>query len=158
MNAPNPGGKRQAYSYRHDPAVPPFADDKPVIVFDGHCVLCSGFAQFVIRRDPQRRFRLLAAQSPLGTALYRHYGLDPVEYESNLLVADGRVWLKSEGSLRILGLLGRPWSWLAAAGRLLPLRLRDALYAIVARNRLRWFGRREICFLPAAADADRFLQ
>ncbi|MFN7571779.1 MAG: thiol-disulfide oxidoreductase DCC family protein [Betaproteobacteria bacterium] len=147
----------QAYSYRLDPAVPPFADDKPVIVFDGHCVLCSGFAQFVIRHDPQRRFRLLAAQSLLGAALYRHYGLDPVDYETNLLLADGRVWLKSEGSLRIFRLLGWPWS-LLAVGRLLPLRLRDALYGVVARNRLRWFGRRDACFMPTPADADRFLQ
>lgn len=147
---------RQAFSYRNDPDVPLFSDDRPVIVFDGKCVLCSGFARFILRWDRARRFRLLAAQTPLGQALYRHYGLDPVDYETNILIEDGRVWLKSEASIRIFERLGLPWS-LVAAGRLLPLSARDRAYTCVARNRLRWFGSRETCYLPRPEDADRFL-
>jgi predicted DCC family thiol-disulfide oxidoreductase YuxK len=147
---------RQAYSYRSDPAVPSFPDDRPIIVFDGMCVLCSGFAQFVLRNDRKRRFRLLAAQTPLGTALYTHFGLDSVDYQTNLLLEDGRVWFKSEGSIRMFERLGFPWS-LMAVGRLLPLPLRDRLYGVIARNRLRWFGRRQTCYLPDPAQADRFI-
>jgi len=40
---------RLPYSYREDASVPAFKDDKPIIIFDGHCILCSGFANFVIR-------------------------------------------------------------------------------------------------------------
>jgi predicted DCC family thiol-disulfide oxidoreductase YuxK len=69
------------YSWRGDPSVPAFADDRPVLIFDGHCVLCSSFARFILRHDRERRFRLLAAQTPLGTALYRHLGLHPIDYE-----------------------------------------------------------------------------
>ena len=58
-----------AYSYRADPAVPDFPDDRPIIVFDGYCALCSGWARFVLRHDRRERYRLLAAQSPLGRAL-----------------------------------------------------------------------------------------
>ena len=118
---------REAFSYRSDPAVPAFPDDRPILIFDGNCVLCSSFVQFILRTDRKRRFRLLAAQTPIGTALYRHLGLNPTNYETNILLEDGRAWLKSEGSLRIFERLGFPWS-LMSVGRLLPrLRPRPAL-------------------------------
>jgi predicted DCC family thiol-disulfide oxidoreductase YuxK len=147
---------RAPFSYRGDPAVPPFPDDRPIIVFDGQCVLCSGFAQFILRHDKHHRFRLLAAQTPLGAALYRHFGLDPVDYETNILIEQGRAWLKSEGSIRIFVRLGFPWS-LTAVGWLVPLAVRDRLYEQVARNRYRWFGIRQTCYLPDPSEADRFL-
>jgi predicted DCC family thiol-disulfide oxidoreductase YuxK len=146
----------EAYSYRSDPAVPAFADDKAVVIFDGVCVMCSAFAQTILKRDRAGVFRLLAAQSELGAALYRHYGLDPVNYETNILIENGRAWFKSEASIRIMSRLGMPWS-LAVLGRVLPLTWRDRLYEIVARNRLKWFGTRAQCFVPRAEDASRFL-
>lgn len=144
------------YSYRDDAFVPDFPDDRPVIVFDGQCVLCSGFARFVLKHDKLGRYRLLAAQSPLGAALYRHFDLINGDYSSNILLEDGRAWLKSEGSIRMFEGLGFPWT-VAGAARLLPLKLRDRLYDAVARNRLRWFGRRETCFVPDPAHAGRIL-
>ena len=144
------------YSYRSDPAVPSFPDDRPIVIFDGNCVLCSTFARFILRVDRKRRFRLMAAQTPLGAALYEHYGLFAGDYLTNILLEDGRIWLKSEGSIRIFAGLGFPW-WLATAGRILPRGVRDRLYDIIARNRLRWFGRRATCFLPKPRHADRFL-
>ena len=149
--------QRAPYEYRADPAVPRFADDRPVIVFDGQCVLCSAFAQFILRKDHRARFRLLAAQSELGDALYRHFGLDPVHYETYVLLQDGKAYFRSEASLRILDGLGLPWSLLAASARLVPLGLRDAVYNVIARNRLRWFGTRAQCYLPEPSQADRFL-
>src|ERR1700759_2182021 len=147
---------REPYSYRRDPAVPQFTDDRPIIIFDGYCALCSGWAQFVLRHDTHGTYRLLAAQSPLGHALYVHYGLDPQDYETNILVADGVAWFKSEGSIRMAEGLGRPWS-LAAAFRILPGSVRDRLYEFIARNRLRFFGKRETCYVPERRYEDRFL-
>ena len=147
---------QSAYSYRSDPAVPDFPDDRPIIIFDGYCALCSGWAQFVLRHDRDGRYRLLRAQSPLGRALYVHYGLDPKDYETNILIADGVAWFESEGSIRMAEGLGWPWS-LAGCMRILPQPVRDRLYAFVARNRLRFFGRRATCNVPNAGDADRFL-
>jgi predicted DCC family thiol-disulfide oxidoreductase YuxK len=146
----------EAFSYRSDPAVPSFPDDRPIVIFDGKCVLCSGFANFILRKDRDHRFRLLAAQTPLGAALYRHFQLNPTDYETNILLEGGRPWLKSEGSIRIFEELGFPWS-LASVLRLLPRPVRDRLYDIAARNRFRWFGRRDTCFLPDASHADRFI-
>jgi predicted DCC family thiol-disulfide oxidoreductase YuxK len=148
---------RPPFSYRHDPAVPPFADDRPVIIFDGYCALCTGWAAFVLRRDHAGKYRLLTAESPLGQALYRHYGLDPQDYETNILIADGVAWFKSEGSIRMAEGLGFPWR-LAAVFRILPRAWRDFLYETLARNRLRWFGKRTSCYLPDAKFAGRFLQ
>ncbi len=147
---------RPPFSYRHDPAVPPFADDRPVIIFDGYCALCTGWAAFVLRRDHAGKYRLLTAESPLGQALYRHYGLDPQDYETNILIADGVAWFKSEGSIRMAEGLGFPWS-LAAVFRILPGAWRDFLSEGLARNRLRWFGKRSSCYLPDPIFAGRFL-
>jgi len=147
---------RAPYSYRDDPAVPHFADDKPVIIFDGLCALCSGSAVFVLRHDAAGRFRLLAAQSPLGEALYRHYGLSPVDYETMILIQDGAASLKSEAAIEIARGLGLPWS-LAATFRIVPRGLRDRLYMWVARNRFRWFGARTSCYRPDPKFAGRFL-
>jgi predicted DCC family thiol-disulfide oxidoreductase YuxK len=148
--------ERAPYSYRSDPGVPAFPDDRPIIIYDGHCVLCSAFIRFVLRADRAARFRFMAAQSRTGAALYAHYGLVSHDYETNILLEDGRVWLKSEGSIRIFEKLGLPWA-LAAAGRILPRALRDRLYDIVARNRLRWFGVRQSCLLVEPGHAERFV-
>ena len=147
---------REPYSWRKDPTVPLFADDRPILIFDGHCVLCSSFAQFILRHDHRRHFRLLAAQTPLGVALYRHFGLDPVDYDTNILIEDGRAWLKAESSIRVFERLGFPWSLMSAV-RLLPRSVRDWLYGMLARNRLRWFGTRTSCYRPDPSEADRFL-
>ena len=146
----------QAFSYRQDANVPPFADDKPIIVFDGYCALCSGWANFVLRHDRRKVFRLLTAQSPLGQALYAHYGLGGDDYQTNLLLQDGHVFIKSEGSILMARGLGWPWR---AAGllRLLPLTWRDRLYDWIAKNRIRWFGSRDACYLPSPEDAARFV-
>jgi predicted DCC family thiol-disulfide oxidoreductase YuxK len=146
----------ERFSYQSDPSVPKFPDDRPIIIFDGHCALCSGWAKFVLRHDMKAVYRLLPAQSPLGRALYIHYGLRPDEYETNILVADGVAFFKSEGSIRMAEGLGWPWS-LAAVFRILPQPLRDWLYDLVARNRLRLFGKRETCYMLERGYEDRFL-
>jgi len=144
------------YSYRTDPAVPPFPDDKVLVVFDGVCVLCSGFARFILKRDRSFAFRLATAQSPLGQALYRHYGLDPDEFESNLVLADGRAWAKLDTVAVVGERLGGPWRALGLL-RLVPSALGGWLYDRIARNRYRWFGRTEHCMLPPPQWPDRFI-
>lgn len=156
MKRQNLAPAREAFGYRDDPSVPSFPDDRPIIIFDGKCVMCSAFARFILREDRSRRFRLLAAQTPIGTALYRYFGLDPVAYETNILLEDGRAWFKMEGSIRIFEALGFPYTMIGVL-RVLPRPWRDGLYEFIARNRLRWFGARESCYLPDPAEADRFI-
>jgi predicted DCC family thiol-disulfide oxidoreductase YuxK len=147
---------REPFSYRGDPAVPVFPDDRPIIIFDGHCALCSGYARFVLDHDHAGKCRLLAAQSALGRALYVHYGLDPYDFETNVLIVDGMAYFKSEASTRILELLGPPWSF-ARVLRLVPISVRDSVYSFIARNRLRFFGKLEKCYTPGVQFRDRVL-
>ncbi|WP_426236783.1 thiol-disulfide oxidoreductase DCC family protein [Pararhizobium sp. DWP1-1-3] len=147
---------RPAYSYRSDPSVRDFADDHPIIVFDGECIFCSGWVNFVLRHDRQGRYRFITAQSALGAALYRHYGLDSRDYETNILIEGGIAYLKSEGSLRMAAGLGFPWR-LASALRIIPKSIRDPLYELVARNRYRIAGRRNTCFVPKPEHRARFI-
>lgn len=146
----------EPYSYRQDPAVPDFPDDKPIIVFDGFCALCSGWAAFVLKRDADKRYRLVTAQSDLGRALYVHYGLDPEDYETNILIENGLPWFKSAGTLRMVTELGWPWRAIGVL-RFLPVSFLDWMYDKFARNRLRWFGKLESCYLPPPDYAERFL-
>ncbi len=145
------------YSYRADPAVPDFPDDKAIIVFDGVCVLCSTFAKFVAARDGARRYRFIAAQSIVGTALYRHLGLDPVNYETNLLIANGKVSAKMGAVVGIMSGLGGIWRAAAVVGWL-PARISDRIYDCVARNRYSLFGRRGHCIRADQSWRDRVIE
>jgi predicted DCC family thiol-disulfide oxidoreductase YuxK len=151
-----PHARKSPYSYRDDPAVPAFPDDRPIIVFDGECVFCSGWARVVLRFDRKGVFRLLPAQTPLGAALYAHYGLDPANYETNILIENGVARFKADGSMRMASLLGFPFA-LANIFRILPGPAADGLYDLVAKNRYRLFGRSDVCYVPDPRYADRVL-
>lgn len=140
------------------PTLDPLAKigDKSLIVFDAMCVLCSANARFVLDHDRRRHFRLTSAQGPLGEALYRHYGLTTDDYETMLVIDRGRLLTESDGAIAIARGLGWPWR-AAAVARIVPRPIRDALYRMVARNRYRWFGRRETCWVPRPDDMDRIL-
>lgn len=131
--------------------------EREVIVFDGVCVLCSRSVRFIIARDPRKRYRFAAMQSPSGRMLLRDHGLDPDDPVSLLLFDGTRPWTDSEAVLRIVTRFGGAWR-LAAAARILPRAARDYLYRGLARRRYRWFGKRDTCLLPSAETADRFLR
>jgi len=135
------------YSFRSVPRLQSWDETRTLIVFDGVCVLCSGFAQFVLARDTERRVLFATAQSDFGEALYRHYNLKPRDYETNLVIADGRLFVKTRAFARVMTTLGWPWKACALI-RLVPTPIADWLYDRVARNRYRIFGRHDVCMLP----------
>lgn len=118
--------------------------------------MCSRFVQFLLRADRRRRLRFMTAQSELGQALYAHFGLRGDVFDTYVLLDEGRARVKSDAALRIFALLGAPWA-LFGAGRVLPLAWRDALYDFAARNRLRWFGQRDVCYAPTPEVRARFI-
>ncbi|SOC42158.1 predicted DCC family thiol-disulfide oxidoreductase YuxK [Rhizobium subbaraonis] len=128
----------------------------PIIVFDAQCILCSANAQFVLRHDRARRFRLASMQNEAGAVLYRRFGIDPAAPET-LIVVDGDAMLRdSDAILAIYAGLGWPWK-VAVILRLVPRFIRDPFYRFIARNRYRIFGRREACWVPPKDFADRVL-
>jgi predicted DCC family thiol-disulfide oxidoreductase YuxK len=130
--------------------------EREIVVFDGVCVFCSRSVKFILDRDPGQRYQFAPMQSASGRALLERHGLDPEDPISMLLVDGRRAWKDSDAVLRIATRLGGAWR-LAAVLRLVPRFLRDRLYRYFARNRYRWFGRRETCIAPTAATRERFL-
>lgn len=128
----------------------------PIIVFDAQCILCSANAQFVLRHDHARRFRLASMQGEVGAALYRRFGIDPAQPETMIIVEGEKALRDSDAVLAIYRGLGWPWKALDVL-RLVPRFLRDPLYRMIARNRYRIFGKHEVCWLPSPEHADRFL-
>lgn len=128
----------------------------PVIVFDGVCVLCSGWVSFLLRVDRRQRYRFATMQGAAGAALMRAHGLDPDDPMSFLLVDGAQARIDSDGVIAVVTGLGGAWRF-AGLARALPRPLRDAAYRVVARRRYRWFGRKPTCELPDPAQAHRFL-
>lgn len=135
------------------------SDTEPAVVyFDGVCGLCNSLVDFVIRRDPKRRFRFAALQSPRGQAMLRRVDADPGAPLDTMIVEDaGRLFLRSDAAIRVFRRMGFPWS-LLAAGAILPHFVRDALYGFIANRRYKWFGRRDSCRVPTPAERERFIE
>lgn len=117
-----------------------------LIVFDGTCVFCSGFAQFMTRHDRARRFRFVTAHSPTGQDLYQRYNLDPEEMETNIVIIDGNAYTHMHAFAAAMRTLAWPWKAAAVLG-LLPDAISKPVYLFIARNRYR-FGRRA-CPMPS---------
>jgi predicted DCC family thiol-disulfide oxidoreductase YuxK len=145
-----------SYSYRADPLVPSFPDDKPVLFYDGVCVLCSGFVHFILRADDHERIRLVAAQSPLGQAIYTHYDLEQGDYTTNLLLAEGTAHTKLNAFLKVMTVLGLPWS-LTSIAYIIPKPIRNWFYDRIARNRYKVFGKHDTCLMVMKEHEHRFL-
>ncbi|HEX4268782.1 MAG TPA: DCC1-like thiol-disulfide oxidoreductase family protein [Steroidobacteraceae bacterium] len=118
-----------------------------IIVFDGYCHLCSGWARFHPRHPARSPFNLVAAQSPRGRGLLTLHGINPDDPTTFLVLDAGRTFTQSDAAIEVMIASGGLWR-LASLARWLPRRLRDGLYGLVARNRYRWFGKRASCYLP----------
>lgn len=125
----------------------PLPSDQDLIVFDGACVFCSGFARFLARHDRKRRFLFVTAQSEPGRLLYARHGLDADLMETNIVIVSGRPYVRLRAFAAAMAALGWPWAAMAPLGWI-PGAISDPLYDLVARNRYR-FGR-QACPAPSA--------
>lgn len=132
-------------------------DGHSVIVFDGVCVLCSRWVDFILRHDGAGRFRLATMQGQHGRALLLAHGLSPDDPVSFLLVDAGQGYVDTTAIARVLGQLGGRWRAASVMLRATPRGLRDPAYRWIARHRYRLFGRRAQCRLPEPAQAWRFI-
>jgi predicted DCC family thiol-disulfide oxidoreductase YuxK len=128
----------------------------PVVLFDGVCNLCNATVQFIIRHDKAERFRFASLQGRFGQEVLAAHQLPPNELDTFLLLDGGKLFARSTGALALCRRLGGWWQLLYVF-MLIPAPLRDLVYGFVARNRYRWFGKRETCYLPSPALRKRFL-
>lgn len=130
--------------------------NNPVILFDGVCNLCNGAVQFIIKRDKHGVFRFAPLQSNFGQDQLRNAGLVFSSVETIILVEDGKFYQRSDAALRISKHLSGAWPLLYSF-RILPRVIRDGVYNWVARNRYRFFGKRDECMIPTPELKARFL-
>ncbi len=131
-------------------------EENNIIIFDGVCNLCNASVRFIIARDAQGVFKFTSAQSECGQKLLREYDYSSENLESVILLKDGKLLEKSAAALKIAAALNGTWKYLVIL-RFIPLPIRDTIYDWIARNRYRWFGKRDICMVPSETQKTRFL-
>jgi len=134
----------------------------PIILYDGVCGLCNRFVQFVLKRDSKDQFRFAAVQSNFARAILERHGLNPDLLDTVYLVLDygqpsERLLSRNDAATAVLKELGSCWRFSGKLLDLLPKKFRDWRYALVARNRYRFFGKHETCPLPNEKDRHKFL-
>ena len=131
-------------------------DEKPIILFDGVCNFCNGNVNFLIRQDKKNVFRFAALQSQTAQKLLAQYKKQKKGFESFVLMQDGKAYEKSSAALKVLKKLPWYWKW-AQVFWIVPKFIRDGVYDVIARNRYKWFGKKEECMIPTSEVRNRFL-
>jgi predicted DCC family thiol-disulfide oxidoreductase YuxK len=126
-----------------------------VILFDGECNFCDHSVQFIIKRDKKGLYKFASIQSDAGQKIIRNYGVPP-NINSTILIEDNKYYFKSTAALRICKNLNGGWK-LFHYLLFVPKPLRDYFYEIVAKNRYKWFGKKDQCILPSPEIRKRFL-
>jgi predicted DCC family thiol-disulfide oxidoreductase YuxK len=127
-----------------------------IILFDGICNVCSGAVQFVIKRDKKNHFRFASLQSPEGQKLLKFNELPANDFNSFILIEDEKVYTKSTGALRVTKNLSGLWPLLYGF-IIVPKFLRDSIYDLIAKNRYKWFGKKDSCMIPTPEVRAKFL-
>ncbi len=127
-----------------------------IVVFDGVCNFCNASVNLMMRNDRKGYFLFTANQMEGGRELLTRFGLDPDAVHSVYLVEEGRIFSKSTAALRIARHMNFPWN-LSYGFIIVPRFIRDAVYDLIAANRYRWFGKKEVCRLPSPEERARFV-
>ena len=126
-----------------------------IILFDGECNFCDSSVQFILRREKGALYTFAALQSKAGQALLKKYRV-PLTIDSLVLLDGNRCFYKSSAALRISKNLKGGWPLLSCL-LIVPKPLRDYIYNIVAKNRYKWFGKKDSCTVPPPEIKKRFL-
>ncbi|WIO74566.1 DCC1-like thiol-disulfide oxidoreductase family protein [Porticoccaceae bacterium LTM1] len=127
-----------------------------VVLFDGVCKLCSGWAKFLIRFDRHRKIKLATVQSGVGREILTFYGLPQDTYETMVYLEGGKLYVQSAAFLKVMSLLPFPWPMFSVFW-IMPKSLRDWLYDRIALNRYELFGRNKYCLMPDVDHESRYL-
>lgn len=126
-----------------------------VILFDGVCNFCNSSVQFIIKRDPRGIYQFTSLQSEVGQKLLKDHEV-PVELDSFIYIEDEKIYFKSTAALKVFRNLKGLWKLLYIF-IIVPRPLRDVVYGVIARNRYKWFGKRDACMIPSPEQRKRFL-
>ena len=131
--------------------------DKKIILFDGVCNLCESSVQFIIKRDKKDIFRFVAIQSELGQKIIKHIGIDISKTDSIILYLPGKAYhYKAEAALLIAKELSGIYSVLGYLG-FIPNSIKNTVYDYIAKNRYKWYGKKDACMIPTPELKAKFL-
>lgn len=131
--------------------------DKKIILFDGVCNLCNNSIQFVIKRDKDDLFRYAALQSKIGQKLLSERKINTENIDSIILIEPGiAYYTKSDAALKI-GQNLKGYRIIFIIFNLIPIKLRDFVYDFIARNRYKWYGKKDQCMIPTPELKAKFL-
>lgn len=131
--------------------------DKKIILFDGVCNLCDSAVQFIIKHDKKDVFRFVALQSDLGQKILKHIGIADKNIDSIILYEPGiAYYYKSQAALEIGATLGG-FFHLGTLFKILPTRISNRIYDYIAKNRYKWYGKKESCMVPTPELKSKFL-
>ena len=130
--------------------------NKHIVVFDGVCNFCNGAVNFIIQRDPKAVFLFTPIQSSLAKELIIKYEIDTLDTETFMLVKNEQCFVFSSAALEITKDLSGVWRILNVL-RFVPKVIRDFVYRVVARNRYKLFGKKEVCMVPTDELKARFI-
>jgi predicted DCC family thiol-disulfide oxidoreductase YuxK len=128
----------------------------PIILFDGICNLCNSSVQYVIRHDPDAIFQYASLQSGSGQQLLKEFNLPTSDFNSFVLIQDGKVYTRSTAALKVAKQL-KGFIKIVYGFIIVPSFIRDAVYNLIAMNRYKWFGERDHCMIPTPELKSRFL-
>lgn len=128
-----------------------------IILFDGVCNLCNGAVNFIIDHDKNGRFKFAALQSDFGQKTLKELGYNTEEFDSMILISNGKVHQKSSAALRIARYLNGLWPLLYVF-IIIPPFLRHGVYNVIAKNRYKWWGKRDQCRIPTPELRQRFVE
>lgn len=131
-------------------------EDHPIVLFDGVCNFCDGAVNFLIRQDKKGIFRFAPLQSEAGQQLLKKYNLPTTHFDTFILIDKGKVYNRSSAALKIYSHLSWYWQWTQIFW-IIPPFIRNAVYSFIARNRYKWFGKKEQCMVPTLEVRERFL-
>lgn len=132
--------------------------DKKIILFDGVCNLCDATVQKVIKADKKDTFRFVALQSDLGKEIINYIGIDTEKTDSIILYEPGIAYhIKAEAAIEIAKTIGGVYSLLGIFS-VFPNWLKDIGYDFVAKNRYKWYGKKESCMIPTPEIKAKFLE
>ena len=131
-------------------------ENNRIILFDGVCNLCSGFMQFVFKRDKKGGFKFVWLQDEKSLGILTWIDMDSESFKTIILIEEEKPYFKSTAFLKIVRYLRFPWPALTV-GYILPGFIRDWIYDFIAENRYKWFGKKEMCMVPTGDLEKRFL-
>ncbi|MBL7702584.1 MAG: thiol-disulfide oxidoreductase DCC family protein [Ferruginibacter sp.] len=131
-------------------------EKQPVILFDGICNFCNSAVNFTIKRNKKANIRFAPLQSEAGQKLLQQYNLPAYDMQSFVFIENGTAYKQSTAALKVCRHLRGIWP-LCYGLIIVPRFIRDGIYNWIAKNRYKWFGKKETCMIPTPELKARFL-